>query len=70
MENQQAKLTGKQKWEAELKRQEELERAKKLWIESEAILSLLRTHTGLEHQPTQETLTTWQKALPHSVNPI
>lgn len=55
-------LNGKQRWEAQVKYMEELEKAKAKWKESESILSILRTPKGNEKPVTDEEILQWSRA--------
>ncbi len=54
-------MNGKERYEQEQKRREEIQEAKKRWMESEAILSILRTPKGTEIQPTDEEILAWNR---------
>lgn len=56
-------MTGKERYEQDKKRKEELEQARKLWIESESTLSILRTPKGTEKPITDEEIVEWSKQL-------
>jgi len=52
-----------------LKRLEELDKARKLWAESEWVLNFLRTQTGTPpSEPTDETILQWYQKNQHKMN--